>query len=57
MRVVKPWNMSRKVVDAPSMEMIKVRLDEQRDPAEDGPAPCRWVGLDDLQRPLQPKLF
>lgn len=39
---------SREVVDAPSMETFKVCLDEETDPAEDGPAPCRWVGLDDL---------
>lgn len=48
-RVVKPWNVSsREVADGTSMEMFKVCLDEQPDPAEDAPAPCRWVGLDDL---------
>lgn len=47
--VVKPWNMSsREVVNALFMDMFKVCLDEQPDSAEDAPAPCRWIGLDDL---------
>lgn len=36
-RVVKSWNSSSREV-----------ADEQPDPAEGAPAPCRWIGPDDL---------
>jgi len=50
-RVVKQWNrLPRKAVEAPFLEIFKVRLDgaEQPGPGEDVPACCRGVGLDDL---------
>jgi len=51
MRVVTHWNrLPKEVVDAPSLEMLKVRLDgEQPGLVEDVPAHCRGIGLDDLQ--------
>jgi len=52
MRVAKQWHrLPRDVVDAPSLETFKNRLDggsEQPDPVEDVPACCSRVGLDDL---------
>ena len=52
LRVVKHWNrLPREVVDAPSLETCKARLDrafEQPSLVEDVPAPCRGIGLDDL---------
>lgn len=50
-RVVKQWDkLLREVVDAPSLEKFKVRLDEaeQPDVGEDVLAHCTGVGLADL---------
>jgi len=39
MKVVRPWNRSpREAVDAPSLEVVTVRLLKQPDPAQDVPA-------------------
>jgi len=52
MRVVKHWiTLPREVIDAPSLENIQGQVgqgSEQPDVAEDVPAHCRGVGLDDL---------
>ena len=51
MRVVKHWKMlPREMVDAPSLETFKVRLDRTQQPylIEDVPAHCRGFGLDNL---------
>jgi len=53
-RVVRHWNrLLRRVVDVPSLETVKVRLDqvhEQPDVAVHFPVCCRGVGPDDLSR-------
>ena len=52
MRVVKHWHrLPREVVDAPSLETFKVRLDGSLSNLilfEDVPGHCRGVGVDDL---------
>ena len=50
-RMVKHWNrLLRDMVDTPSLETLKVRLDGVRAPdiAVDVPVHCRGVGLNDL---------
>jgi len=50
-RVGKHWKrLPREVVEAPSLETFKLRLDstEQSDLVEDLPAYCRGIGLDHL---------
>jgi len=47
MRMVKHWHrLPRELVDVPSLETFKIRLEPAL--AEDVPACCRGVGLDDL---------
>ena len=52
-RVVKRWHgLPREVLDAPSLETFKARLDgtlEQPDLVVDVPACCRGVGLDETR--------
>lgn len=53
MKLVKNYSrLPREVMDAPSVEIIKVRLHgaEQSDLVEDILAHCREVALDDLER-------
>ena len=63
LRMVKPWpRLPREVVDAPSLETSKARLDGALSNLvwlKMSLAHCRGVGLDDLQRspPFQPKTF
>jgi len=48
-RVVKHWSrLPSEVVDAPSLETFKARLDEEAGLVEDVPGHCSVVGLDGL---------
>jgi len=48
-RVAKYWHrLPREVAESPSLETFKARLDRHLGPAEEVPAHCRGVGLDDL---------